>query len=205
MTHVEESGDVRLDGETRPALYEVTASVVFVLGFLTIAGAWFFEIVLGLQPCPLCLTQRIPYYVGVPLSGLLALVAWEGLRWANNPALRDSWQRLRPILLRGGLAVVSLVFAVGAGLGVYHSGVEWGLWAGPAGCSGQDTVPQSVDALLGALQEVRVVACNEAPWVFLGLSLAGWNALVSALLSIIALRGALAAPRPFKPSVPFYY
>src|SRR3954463_10064856 len=54
------------------------ALIVALVGAATIAGAWFFELVLALKPCPLCLEQRVPYYIGIPLALLIALGAWRG-------------------------------------------------------------------------------------------------------------------------------
>ena len=197
---------VRLKGDESagPGVHEVAASAVFIGAFLTIAGAWFFELVLGLQPCALCLTQRVPYYVAIVLAGATALAAWSG----SNAARKSSSEvrrRMRPVFVRAGLALLAVVFLVSAGLGVYHAGVEWQLWAGPTGCSGQDTTPGSVNDLLSALDGMRVVACDEAPWVFLGLSLAGWNALISLLLAGTAIWGARAKPPALSGPVPFYY
>src|SRR3954447_26119742 len=56
----------------------VTAAlVVAIVGAAAIGGAWFFEFVLKYQPCPLCLEQRVPYYIGIPLALLVALAAWR--------------------------------------------------------------------------------------------------------------------------------
>jgi len=79
-----------------------------------------------------------------------------------------------------------------AGLGVYHSGIEWHWWPGPQECSG--VIPDlSGGSLLEQLQRTRVVRCDEAPWRFLGLSLAGYNVLISLALAAIALWGVAAA------------
>ncbi len=187
-----------------PGVHELAASIVFVGAFLTIAGAWFFELVLGLQPCALCLTQRTPYYIGVALAGAAAFVAWSRAQAANSPQ-HEVWLRTRPVLVRLALAALAVIFVVSAGLGTYHAGVEWQLWQGPTGCTGLDTTPGSVGDLLSALDTVRVVPCDEAPWVFLGLSLAGWNALISLVLAGIAAAGAWAKPERVAPRAPFYY
>jgi disulfide bond formation protein DsbB len=141
-----------------------------------LAGAWFFELVLGIAPCPLCLYQRIPYYIVVPLGlaiGVLALKA----------------SRLR--LARGGLGLIALVLAVGAGIGVYHAGIEWSWWQGPASCAGGGLTAPAAD-ILTALKQSSVVRCDEAPWRFLGLSLAGNNALIAGGLALVAIAAARA-------------
>jgi len=80
-----------------------------------------------------------------------------------------------------------------AGLGIYHSGVEWGFWEGPAACAPSVGVGSAAD-MLGQLETVRAPSCTEASWRFLGLSFAGWNVLVSLLLAGL---GGLAAIRPY--------
>ena len=80
-----------------------------------------------------------------------------------------------------------------AGLGAYHSGVEWGFFAGPSDCGGgSGAAAGSVGDFMNQLQTTRVVSCTEAAWRFLGLSLAGWNVLISLGLAAFA---ALAASR----------
>jgi disulfide bond formation protein DsbB len=147
---------------------------VVVAATATIGGALISEHVFGLVPCKLCLWQRQPYYWGIPLAILVALA----------PAH----------LLRAGLAMVAVVFLVSAGLGAYHSGVEWGWFLGPSDCGGgSGAAPGAVGDFLSSLNNVRVVSCTEAAWRFLGLSLAGWNALASLGISALAAYGAVRA------------
>ena len=68
-----------------------------------------------------------------------------------------------------------------AGLGTYHSGVEWGFWQGPTDCTGPVVNLGSAGDLLSRLDTVKVVRCDEVQWRFLGLSLAGYNVLISLL------------------------
>jgi disulfide bond formation protein DsbB len=80
------------------------------------------------------------------------------------------------------------VFLVSAGLGIYHSGVEWGFFAGPNDCGGAPgAAAGSVGDFLKELETTRVVSCTEAAWRFAGLSLAGWNAVISLGLVALAL------------------
>ena len=152
-----------------------TAALVVALGgAATIAGAWYFQLVVGLPPCPLCLEQRIPYYVAIPL----AIVLLAAILWGASLTMA-----------RFGLALLAVAMLIGAGLGVYHAGVEWHFWAGPTDCSGQLNQLGGPGGLLGQLSTVRVVRCDEAAWRFLGLSLAGYNALISVLLAGVALWG----------------
>jgi disulfide bond formation protein DsbB len=159
---------------TNPAAAAALAGAL--VGAATILGAWFFEYGLGLAPCPLCLQQRIPYYVAIPLAVLVAVAA---LRHAPRA------------LIAGGLGVIALAMLAGAALGVYHAGIEWKWWQGPQDCSGP-LVPLGSRGLLEQLQSVNIVRCDEAPWRFLGLSLAGYNVLTSLLIAAIALWGLIA-------------
>lgn len=152
------------------------AAVVVLAGAVaTIGGALFFEhgLGLGLLPCKLCLVQRNPYYVAIPLL-LLALA----LPRAGT-------------MLRLTLGLVALIFLVSAGLGIYHSGVEWGWWAGPGDCGGGGGATATTGDLLQSLAKTQVVSCAEAAWRFAGLSLAGWNVLISLALAAVAGMGAL--------------
>ena len=153
----------------------IAALVAAVGGAATLAGAWFFQLVIGLAPCPLCLEQRLPYYIAVPLALGAAGLAWAG---------RNAQARVL-------LALVGTLLAFGAVLAAYHAGVEWKFWAGPATCSGAGPVQGGMGAgsLLSQLDAVRVVRCDEAPWRLLGLSLAGYNVLIAATLSLVAFAG----------------
>jgi disulfide bond formation protein DsbB len=154
---------------------------VFLLALVTILTAWGFQIVGGYVPCPLCLEQRIPYYIGVPLA-FVALVA----TFARAPA----W------VARTALALTALVFLYGVYLGVFHAGVEWHWWPGPPDCSAGGGIT-NLDAgnLLDSLNGIRIVPCDAASWRFpaadWGLSFAGWNAAVSLVLAAVAGWGAL--------------
>lgn len=153
----------------------VAGLIVAVGGAATLAGAWFFQLVIGLAPCPLCLEQRLPYYVGVPVA-----LGAAGLAWAGKNAQA-----------RVFLALAGTLMAFGAVLAAYHAGVEWKFWAGPATCSGAGPVQGGMGAggLLSQLDAVRVVRCDEAPWRLLGLSLAGYNVLIAATLALVAFAG----------------
>jgi disulfide bond formation protein DsbB len=87
-----------------------------------------------------------------------------------------------------------MIFLASAGLGVYHAGVEWGFWEGPAACGGANAAPTDAGSLMAQMQATRIVPCDDAAFRVLGLSLAGWNAIVSLGLAAVAAWGA-AAPR----------
>ena len=146
------------------------AIAIVVVGAVTILGAWFFQYGLGLKPCPLCLEQRYAYYFAIPLALMVAL--------------GDSFGASRKVLI-GALVAIALGMLWNAGLGVYHSGVEWGWWPGPTECSGAPDAG-GAGGLMDRLKTFRVVRCDEAAWRFLGLSLAGYNALISLFLAAVA-------------------
>ena len=155
-----------------PAL--TAALAISVIAAATLAGAWFFQLVLDIRPCPLCLEQRYAYYLAVPLGLLVAFVA-----------SRDA---PRPVLL-AGLALLALAALANAWLGGYHAGVEWKFWQGPTDCSGPIVDLGSAGTLLQRLDTVKVIRCDEVQWRFLGLSLAGYNVLISLAMAAIALFG----------------
>jgi disulfide bond formation protein DsbB len=158
----------------RPAALALT-----LIAAATIAAAWGFELIGGYVPCALCLEERIPYYIGIPVA-LAALIA--------TVIAVPVWL---PRLL---LVAAALIFAYGAYLGIYHAGAEWGFWPGPTDC-GAGSAPATTSAtdILSQIENIRIVSCTEASWRFpagWGLSFAGWNAAVSVLLVLVALWGA---------------
>jgi disulfide bond formation protein DsbB len=146
-----------------------------LLMFAALCGAWYFEYVLKYAPCPLCYQQRIPYYFAIPLGLLLGVFARYG---GGKP------------LVRYGLYLLALILIVSAGMGVYHAGVEWSFWQGPTSCAAGAPSSAPIGNILESLGKVRAVPCNEAAWRLFGISLAGYNALISAAAALIALIGA---------------
>ena len=130
----------------------------------SLLAALYFQYVVGLAPCPLCIWQRWPHLVAV-LLGALGLLVGGG--------------RLIPAL--GGLAALT-----SAGIGVFHVGVEQKWWEGLASCSaGSISGVSTADLLNPAVDVAQVVRCDEIPWQMLGVSMAGWNVLASVALAMI--------------------
>ncbi len=143
----------------------------------TVGAALVLQYGYGYVPCKLCLTERLPYYAAVPL-GLVALFAPP---WLSRLAL--------------GLAALGLLY--GAGIGIYHAGAEWGFWPGPTDCGGgAGANPAALGDFRSALNATRVVDCSTAAMRVLGISLAGWSALVSFALASLAGTAALHRDRP---------
>jgi disulfide bond formation protein DsbB len=155
----------------RNALLWIALAILAIAGS-SIAGALIFE-ALGYAPCELCLKERIPYYVAIPIAALAVLFAANGSR------------NLRSI----AFAALGLIFAGSAVFGAYHAGVEWGFWPGPKECTGSIEHAASVGDFLKQLQTVKVVRCDAAALHIFGLSLAAWNAIISVGLTGFAILG----------------
>ncbi len=146
------------------------ATVSFVLGLATIAGAWGSQLIGGLVPCELCLEQRLAYYWGLPVLALILIL----------------WNRLpRPVWFIA-MAIALLIFVWSTYMGGHHAGVEWGFWPGPTACSGTGVSVSFQD--LSNINATRVVPCDAIQFELFGITLAGFNALISA--AIVVMLGA---------------
>jgi disulfide bond formation protein DsbB len=154
----------------RPAL--TAALAIFILASATVGGAWIFQ-AFGFTPCELCLKERLPYYAGIAVAGFAILFAWQNMRGA----------------VKACLAVLFLIFAASAVFGAYHAGVEWKFWPGPSDCTGSFQAAHSPAEFLQQLKSIKVVRCDDVAIRILGLSLAGWNAVISLALAVWALYG----------------
>ncbi|RMF07202.1 MAG: disulfide bond formation protein B [Alphaproteobacteria bacterium] len=159
------------------SLLALSAILVFLGALGTILLALAFEHIGGLKPCPLCYQQRWAYYAAIPLAGLAALCALYEYRDVAVLAL----------------SLVAAAFLINAAFGVYHAGVEWHWWPGPADCAGGELARPG--NLLQSLSQTRVIRCDEAAWRFLGISFAGYNAIISFGLGMIALAASWYATR----------
>jgi disulfide bond formation protein DsbB len=148
------------------------ALAVAAVATATILGAWAFEYA-GYLPCELCLKQRWAYYAGIPLALVVAFICARGPRNLRRPAL----------------ALLALVFLGSMIFGAYHAGVEWRFWPGPTDCTGSLSKAGSMSDFMQQLQTTRVVRCDAVAIRILGLSLAGWNAVISAAMAAIAVIG----------------
>ena len=139
---------------------------LFLLG-----GAYYFQYVVGLAPCEMCLWQRYPHMLAI-LFGLLTI----------------------PLMVEPKVALVFALTAVAAlfitsGIGVFHVGVEQHWWAGPQACSGNVPRGLSPDQLRKYLFGARMVRCDETAWAMWGISMAGWNAILSGALAFVLASG----------------
>lgn len=139
-----------------------------MLGF-----AYYAQYVMGLAPCILCLWQRPPHYVAAA-AALLAFAFVGGPKGLSRAFL--------------GFAGIALL--VGAGIGVFHAGVEWKFWEGLKECGGSiQPIATDIGDLMASMETAQIVRCDDAAWVFMGLSMAGWNAVISLGLAAIAFWG----------------
>ncbi len=137
-------------------------SLIAAFGSLALLlGAFFFQYVLGLAPCALCIWQRWPH--------VLAIVAGAG-------SVISPW-----------FSLVGLGATLwGSGVALYHSGVEQNWWEGPTTCTTTNDIGSlTVDELFAQIEAAPLIRCDEIPWDFLGLSMASWNGILTFGLAII--------------------
>ncbi len=152
------------------------AGLILGASVAALAGAFFAQYAMGLEPCPLCLYQRFPYAATIVL-GVLALAG------------RGRW----PLL---AIALAGAVFAGEAGLAFYHVGVEQHWWAGLDACGAAGATPETVDELRTLLLEAPPPPpCDEVRWSLFGVSMAGYNMLYGGVMAAISLAGAAALQR----------
>ena len=135
---------------------------------LVLATAYAFEYLANLQPCVLCIYQRIPYAVAIGLM-LLTII------------LRKHSQANLILFI-----AASVVFAVGSAIAIFHIGVEQQLWQGTPEC-GNFINTASVEALRKQLLAQPIVRCDEVAWSLFGISMAGYNFLISTSLLLYSL------------------
>ncbi|HJO69528.1 MAG TPA: disulfide bond formation protein B [Rhodospirillales bacterium] len=142
----------------------ILAASAGALGFAYVA-----ETVFGIEPCVLCLYQRVPYAA----TGIVA-VLMLGLP-TNAPVTR--W----------GLTVCAALYLTGAGIASYHVGVERHWWVSVAACGGGDASAVTIESLNAQLSAPSEKPCDQVDWTLFGLSMAGYNVALSALLGAAAL------------------
>lgn len=157
----------------RPTTWLVVAALVSAAALVAVHGLQ----VMGWPPCELCLHEREVFWTALAIAVVGRLAAWRFPAAAPVACL-----------------ALAVVFAAGAVLGAYHAGVEWRWWAGPTACTasgGGRVSAADIDAVFSGKRALHVVRCDEAAFRVLGLSLAGWNTLLSALLAVLSLGSAV--------------
>ena len=121
-----------------------------------------------MAPCSLCIWQRWAH-----VAVIVCALGWLVISQPIGASLR------------AGLVVTALAGMASVGIAGYHAGVEWQLWAGPAGCTAALSSGGSTADLVDSLLATPVIRCDDVPWSLFGLSMAGWNMLLS--VDIVAL------------------
>jgi len=142
------------------------AAAVAIASVVILSAAYISQYGFGLKPCILCLYQRVPYAVNIALGVLAFLASFR-------------YPRLTKLLI----ALAASSFLVGAAIAGFHVGVEQNWWKGLPSCGG-DIVPQhvSIEELRNAMEHQAIVRCDQPAFVFLGISMAGYNFLISLAL-----------------------
>ena len=140
----------------RTLLFATAGSATLLL------AAFAFQYVGGMAPCKLCLWQRWPHASAVIIGLLIMLTGEIKLAWL------------------GALAALSTAF-----IGLYHVGVEQAWWEGPTSCTSSGVSGVSAQDLMNQILAAPIVRCDDIAWQLAGISMAGWNALVSAGLSVL--------------------
>jgi disulfide bond formation protein DsbB len=149
-----------------------------LISALMLGVAHAFETFGHLLPCTLCLKQREVYWAAMAIAAAGVVGGFFTTRLA------------RPVC-----AILAAAFLVGAGVAIWHAGAEWKFWPGPKECASTNaTVTMADMQRFLAGQRGGVPHCDQAPWVFLGLSMAGWNALISLGLAGASLAAARKRP-----------
>jgi disulfide bond formation protein DsbB len=154
-----------------------TAMMILVASVAILVAVFLFQAVGGLDPCALCIYQRYPYAATIGLSAVVFGVAGHT-------------RALGGLVAPGLLGLCGLVFAVGAGIAFYHVGVEEGWFQASAACTGTLEGVETIKDLKVRLEAAPLARCDEVPWSLFGVSLAGYNLLVSLALAVIAAAGA---------------
>ena len=175
------SAVLRKGGPSVAQLLLMSALLAQCVGILSALGLQYIG---GMEPCEMCRTQRIPYYLAIPLTIMALIVITRGRAHAMGSTF----------LVCALLAMGAALFFWGSGLGIYQAGAQYGLWAGPQSC-GNTTAPLAVaqaSALLDALKDTRIVSCAQIDFSLFGVSLPALNALLSAAIAALLLSGAAA-------------
>lgn len=136
-----------------------------------LATAFWFQHVAGLEPCPLCIDQRWAHGASIGVAAVSVVFMAPG----------------RAAIM---LAALALTFVGGTAIAAWHVMVEWH-WVASPGCSPPEFGDMSIDSFLS----IDVVRCDEVAWSMAGVSMAGWNAIVSFMLAAVAITGCLASLR----------
>jgi disulfide bond formation protein DsbB len=168
------------NGVTAPSGYSlmwqpvsIARLIALVLPIALLGGALGSQYLGGLHPCEMCYWQRYPHAAAI----LLAALSFTA------PAAST---RSRALILLAALAI-----AISGGIGVYHAGVEAKVFQGFTQCTALPRASSTAE-LLKEITHAPLIRCDEVQFRFLGISMAGWNAILSlsgaALITLLTLR-----------------
>ena len=155
--------------------WSITAFVV-ALSMLGIAHA--FQEFGHLSPCHLCLKQRDIYWIAVGVSGVSSI--WALFTGAKGPPRVFSF-------------LLFAIFLAGMALAIFHAGAELKWWHGPQSCtaSANEVSLDDIAAIMSGASHIRVPQCDVVAWSMFGISMAGYNAMLSGLLAVISLMASM--------------
>ncbi|EQB02433.1 disulfide bond formation protein DsbB [Sphingobium wenxiniae] len=153
-------------------------ALALIVPLALLGGAYVSQYGGGLPPCEMCWWQRYPHMAAIALA--LAAFAAKG----------------RPCLSAAFTALAALAVGISGGIGIFHAGVEYGWWQGLTACSTSPGGGSSAD-ILDRIMATPITRCDVAPWSLFGISLAGYNGLLSlgaalAILGLLSRKGATA-------------
>lgn len=142
---------------TRAERFRLAQALALLVPLALIAGAWGSQLLGGLFPCEMCHWQRWPHYAAIVVAALSFVTG-----------------RSRSVT-RQLVVLAALLIAASGAIGVFHAGVEYGWWQGHTACTA--TFAAGTDFL--RVIHAPVVRCDTPQWTLFGISLAGFNALIS--------------------------
>ena len=147
------------------------AVLAFVISAFMLSAAYAFQHIGGLAPCQMCYWQRHAHKAVLMVSAAVLFLRLFGVSAR---------------VMHAGLYLIALAFLISAGFGGWHMGVEFGWWEGPKACAVAPIQNFNPEDFLKSLdQPIKTPACSDVTWSMLGLSMAGWNALISLLASLL--------------------
>lgn len=140
---------------------------------LLMLGAWGFQYIGGYPPCALCYDQRHIHLTVIAL----------GLIFGVALIVRPSLAKFAPWMI----FAIAAVLVYSAGFAFWHAGIEYDWWEGPATCTTTGGAPQvDLSCIINGTDCGPIVLCDEAAWTLLGISMAGFNALISGAMALVA-------------------
>ncbi len=140
----------------------IAAWLALLIPAFLLGGALVSQYVFGLYPCEMCYWQRWPHWAALALGGIAVL----------------SVRRVQGLAV-GMAALAAIAIAASGLIGGFHAGVEYGWWEGLTSCATSVPAGATTDDVLNSIMAAPLVRCDAAPWSMFGISLAGYNFLLS--------------------------